>query len=791
MAMAGNRSGRSGVPLLAMTHVQPPPIQPRTPDWQPPRWSVAERARIATVLGLLAAVRKRRWLQTAVRRLTAWLALALLAVAPQWWLQRLDLAHEVELRWALSGLVLVACVHALWQRHPWRTTATQVDARLATHDAFATALWLAQSGRADGWAVAQAARAQQVAGATSPALVQPWTRPRALPWALAAGGILILATFAPVEPFKGVAGVRGQGAATGLALGLPGLPRPFTSAAALLGEDSTKLLQADAAMLAEIGEQVTDEPTRKWLQDVKTVVDGVAEGKLDKRQALEMLAQLEMRKPAAPQNPFDAADMATANAEESESGKGGDGASQAGADAPSQEAKDQAQEQKDKALRSAVSEAVKEAVQAAPKGQEQQELLEAAAKQDLGMLAKLAEKLANKDMSDKELEKWIKVAEKFAGALKDQKVPDKFKELAKRVERLQKKREQEGGLGQSDQERLKSARHELDQLKRESGDALAAQHQVQRLERGAKQAADELRRAQQEDRLGKQSPEEKNQAKEALKKAMRAAASEMHREQERQQDRQAQRIAQGRMRDMREALERSGSKREQGQQRFEQQAAGKRREAGQKGGDNDQGEDGPSKSAQDKSNQDGKERGESAEARDARKLEEMRKGGQKPGENDSADGKDGDKPGAKGGQKPGSGSKRNQLGQGSDADFGRMEQIRRGLQQSQGQAADAREAGEMAGDDRESKSRQRIAGGKREQVRGQQGAGPDTKKVFLDAAKKGFSHQGWRDVYVEYSKVADEMLDQEQVPPGRRAVVRHYFELIRPRKGWAPSGAGK
>ena len=64
---------------------------------------------------------------------------------------------------------------------------------------------------------------------------------------------------------------------------------------------------------------------------------------------------------------------------------------------------------------------------------------------------------------------------------------------------------------------------------------------------------------------------------------------------------------------------------------------------------------------------------------------------------------------------------------------------------------------------------------------GVHGEGPTVKRVFLDAARKGFAKKGWRKVYADYSEVAEEMLDKESLPAGRRAIVQRYFELIRPR----------
>ncbi len=717
-------------------------------DHQPHSWPSDLRARVQPVLAVLARVRWRRRLQPSTARLAGWLAAIIAWLAPVAILWRLDLAfpHLSEAVALLSGAALL---HAVWQHHPWRLLARQVDDQIVAKDTLATSLWLAESGRQDGWALVQAQAAVALARRLDPKTLQPWRSPKALPWLAGAVVVLLAATYAPLDAAKRAVGLHRVDALTGLALTVPGGPQPFTSAAALLGEDTTKLIDADAKMLEEIQAQVTDLAVKEWLADVTKVLDGVAEGRMDKRQALEMLARLEALKPDAPENPMDAFDPKPA----AEAAAGEKGA--AGPQSPEQAA--QAQEQRDQALKNAVAEAAKEAAKSAPKSEEKKLLEEAAEKKDLSMLAKLAEKLANKNMSDKELEGWIKAAEKFADALKDQKIPDKFKDLADRVNRLQKKRAEDGGLGASDQERLKSARKELEALKRENGDVLAAQHQVQRLERGAQQAADMLRRAQDEDRLGKkgkESAEEKQQAQEAMKKAMRAAASELRRENERQQDRQAQRIGQNRMRQLREALEKTGNRQETARREFDRKAV----QNGEQPGEQEQGEGGK------------KQQEESAEARDAKRMAEARRKQAQAGQEGEGEG-----------QKSG----KFKLGKGKDSQFDRMEAIRQGYEQGGGQNP-GKQAGSQKGDDHEDAGQKRVSGGRREQLKGEEGAGPDTKRVFSDAAKKGFSRQGWREVYTEYSQVADDMLDQEQIPPGRRSVVRQYFELIRPRKGWGP-----
>ena len=56
----------------------------------------------------------------------------------------------------------------------------------------------------------------------------------------------------------------------------------------------------------------------------------------------------------------------------------------------------------------------------------------------------------------------------------------------------------------------------------------------------------------------------------------------------------------------------------------------------------------------------------------------------------------------------------------------------------------------------------------------------------LGAADRGFSSRGYRKVHADYSAHAEELLEDESIPPGYRHYVRRYFQLIRPRDGEAP-----
>jgi hypothetical protein len=54
--------------------------------------------------------------------------------------------------------------------------------------------------------------------------------------------------------------------------------------------------------------------------------------------------------------------------------------------------------------------------------------------------------------------------------------------------------------------------------------------------------------------------------------------------------------------------------------------------------------------------------------------------------------------------------------------------------------------------------------------------------VIEAAAEQGFATEGYKDIHVEYEKVAEEVLESEQIPPGYRFYVRKYFDMIRPRE---------
>ena len=730
------------------------------------------RSRAPQAWQAVRRAQQRLWWQRFSQRLanTLWLPVTLGAATlalTRWAVlsQTFDLAIQI----FIGVLGMATLAFALWHRVPLHRSAVQLDTAAASQDSLATAVYLAAAQRSDGWAQVQAAHADALAGRLEVAQLLPWPRLAGLARASAAIALLALSALLPhsllhqwqrMEP------------ASAIWPQLPSGPSAFTAAKDALGDDQAQLLTADARLLREIQDQLSDPVTRKWISDLREVVEAVQEGRIDKRQALELMAALEAAKPPEPE--LDAA---------LDAAKIPDAAAAQAMDRNPQEAV----RQRDVAARNAVLDATKKALDHAPEGDDKKALEKALEQGDLGLVAKALEKLAQKDLDAKDIEKWRKTLEKFADALKDAKVPKRLEELAKKIQRLEKQRADQGGLNPSDQRRLQDARREAESLRNEHGDVQAAQRQVQRLERQARQAADEMRRASEPDsRLGKTGqPGQQGQqgqkgaqgggkGQQAMKEAMRQAAEELRRQDEGQKSRQAQRIGESRMRDLREALSREqnqGGQDRRGQDRRGQSAEpqeGQEGGAGQRKGE-------------------GKTRLQQGKSGDKRSAEDQHNSGDPSGQ-PAADSQ-------KGGQdeKGGAGGKKREFRLGSKGlgDKSRTDLINEGYEQRGGQrgsggqgqqsGAGGSQAGATPGQKDGQGNKVGMEAARTEKLKGQQGNGPDVKQTFLDAARKGFARQGWKEVYAEYSQVAEHMLDKEGLPAGRKALVRRYFEKIRPR----------
>jgi len=79
-----------------------------------------------------------------------------------------------------------------------------------------------------------------------------------------------------------------------------------------------------------------------------------------------------------------------------------------------------------------------------------------------------------------------------------------------------------------------------------------------------------------------------------------------------------------------------------------------------------------------------------------------------------------------------------------------------------------------------------ITRGRAREAQVKDGAGPTRSQVIQAAAQRGFAHTSYQNVFTDYQAVVEESLDGSAVPPGRRYIVRRYFQLIRPQSAHAP-----
>lgn len=107
----------------------------------------------------------------------------------------------------------------------------------------------------------------------------------------------------------------------------------------------------------------------------------------------------------------------------------------------------------------------------------------------------------------------------------------------------------------------------------------------------------------------------------------------------------------------------------------------------------------------------------------------------------------------------------------------------------QGEAEDASAAGKEAGHGHDEQIKGEVSRLHNTAVDDKAAAGQDTgqgqsaSETIASAAERGFVSGHYQKLYHEYETVAEEVMDKEQIPPGRRSHVRRYFELIRPREG--------
>jgi len=69
-----------------------------------------------------------------------------------------------------------------------------------------------------------------------------------------------------------------------------------------------------------------------------------------------------------------------------------------------------------------------------------------------------------------------------------------------------------------------------------------------------------------------------------------------------------------------------------------------------------------------------------------------------------------------------------------------------------------------------------------ENLSGRDAKGASKSEIIRAASEEGFANTQYKDVFVDYESVVEEVMEKEKVPPGYRYYVKRYFQLIRPQE---------
>lgn len=343
-------------------------------------------------------------------------------------------------------------------------------------------------------------------------------------------------------------------------------------------------------------------------------------------------------------------------------------------------------------------------------------------------LEKLADKVDNKQMTEKEQEQLAKQLDKVAKQMeqKDQKDEQKKEQQQQKLEdeqrRLEKKRDEaKNEKDKLDAERqLQKKQDELKKLQKDQDDEQkSAQRQaLKRLTRDMQKAAESLQKPpkdEQKQQGDKQDDKQQQQQQQQASQKLKDAARETGRVDQDQRKQATQKKMSSQMDDLREAMRRAKQK-------------------GNKGGQDPFGKGDKNKDFSQRA------RGQKGQS-----------GAWKPGQ----------------GQQPGPGGKNGQGGQNG---------------QGQGQNGQGgKEWGTGHDDNLTGDPTDKSGNTKDTSLQGTQGSsGGGTRETILSAAQKGFASQRYRDVYGKYHAIVEEVMRTEKLPSSYKYYVKRYFAKIHP-----------
>lgn len=333
-------------------------------------------------------------------------------------------------------------------------------------------------------------------------------------------------------------------------------------------------------------------------------------------------------------------------------------------------------------------------------------------------MEKLAKKLDNNEISDKQAEKlgkaMEKAAEKMAKAEKsrDEKNQKQTSKKQDSIRKLEKQRDEAKTEKEREEmvRRLEKEKRELRRLerKKEEKQKDASKRELKQLRRKMSEAAKELQKKQQKQ-------QQKQQSRRQVSKSMRDMAKRTGKvsQDKRKMANKGKVVTQ--MSDLKEAMRRAKRK-------------------GQKGPKNRFGRNGKRK----------------------QDFGSRARGGK----------------GQKGAWKPGQGQ-----GKGKGKGQGQGQGQGQGNQPGGKEYGDGHDPSNLMGD-----PTKMAGNTKDESLQGVRGKGPSTRETILTSAQKGFASRSYEDVYVKYKTIVEEVIKAEKVPSGYKHYVNRYFHKIKPVK---------
>lgn len=394
------------------------------------------------------------------------------------------------------------------------------------------------------------------------------------------------------------------------------------------------------------------------------------------------------------------------------------------------------QEDKVDALAEQLKEAAEELEKVAKKELEAsadaKKLVDALKQKDLAKAAEAAEELAKKlqndEMSQKELERLASVLEKFSDLIdpddpKLQKLMEENQELIRKLQDLF----DQNKLSEKEKKRLKDLKKDQEDMEKR-GNA-----------KKGKMTSRELKQLQ------RQTEDMAKKARDAAEQKKENAKSKKPDEAAKQKESDFRQEASRRAEEMKEALEQGAEEQEKKDaQRMAEKQLDELREAMQRQRSQAQGES------------ESEERGEQMK--------------------DFMDRARGAKEGGPGKENKGETNQVKQKEQGGGED----KSNEKGPKTQDSHESDSANLGEGARElgEETSMDSKKID----ENLSGRDAKGASKSEIIRAASEEGFANTQYKDVFVDYESVVEEVMEKEKVPPGYRYYVKRYFQLIRPQE---------